>query len=63
MKTPGRSQNTNRRALARLRKPGAALWGGMALFVPREMWSAAAVEYDITITRQEVNGAGLGALL
>jgi hypothetical protein len=63
MKTPDRSQNTNPRALTKLLNPGAAWWGSMALFVPWALLSAATVECELTIARQEVDGAGLGALL
>ncbi|MFZ3207557.1 MAG: multicopper oxidase domain-containing protein [Geobacteraceae bacterium] len=58
MKTSDRSQNADRRILIKLMKPVAALLGWLALFVPVTMVSAATVEYDLTIARQEVNFTG-----
>lgn len=58
MKTPDRSQNADRRMLVKLMKPVATLLGCLALFVPVTMLSAATVEYDLNIARQEVNLTG-----
>jgi FtsP/CotA-like multicopper oxidase with cupredoxin domain len=58
MKSSDRSQNADRRILIKLMKPVAALFGCLALFVPVTMLSAATVEYDLTIARQEVNFTG-----
>jgi hypothetical protein len=58
MKTSDRSQKTDRRGLVKLMKPVAAFLGCLVLFVPGAMLSAATVEYDLTIARQEVNFTG-----
>ena len=58
MKTPDRSQETDRRILVKIMKLVAALFGCLALFVPVTTLSAATVEYDLTIARQEVNFTG-----
>ena len=58
MKTPDCSQEADRRVLVKLMKPVAALLGCLTLFVPGTMLSAATVEYDLTIARQEVNFTG-----
>ena len=56
----GRSatKNTDRRVLVKLMKSVTALLGGIALFMPGAELSAATVEYDLTIDRQEVNFTG-----
>lgn len=58
METHDRSQNAHRRAHAKLLKPVAALLGSLALLVPGGILSAATVEYDLTIARQEMNFTG-----
>jgi FtsP/CotA-like multicopper oxidase with cupredoxin domain len=58
MKIRFRPQTGNRRTVARLIRPLAALWACMVLFAPGTMVSAATVEYDLTIARQEVNLTG-----
>jgi len=58
MKTPDRSQNAVRRMMAKLMKPVVTVFGCLALFMPVTMVSAATVEYDLTIARQEVNFTG-----
>jgi hypothetical protein len=56
----GRSptQNPDRRVLVKLMKSVAALLGGISLLMPGAELSAATVEYDLTIARQEVNFTG-----
>jgi len=58
MKAHDCSQKAHRRALVKLLKPLVALLGSLALFVPEGILSAATVEYDLTIARQEMNFTG-----
>ena len=58
MKTPNRSQNAVRGMLAKLIKPMATVFCCLGLFMPVTMVSAATVEYDLTIARQEMNFTG-----
>ena len=58
MKTPDRFQNVHRRALAGLMKLLAVSLSSLALLVPGARLSAATVEYDLTIARQELNFTG-----
>jgi len=52
------SRNTDRRASTRLLKHAAVLLGFLMLFVQVGLVSAATVEYDLTIVRQEMNFTG-----
>jgi hypothetical protein len=55
----GRSaKNADRRVLVKIMKAVAPLLGGIVLFIPGAKLSAATVEYDLTIARQEVNFTG-----
>jgi len=58
METPDRSHNFLRQTIAIRMKPVVALLGGLALFLPGAMLSAATVEYDLTITRRTMNFTG-----
>ncbi|HEX2770487.1 MAG TPA: multicopper oxidase domain-containing protein [Geobacteraceae bacterium] len=58
MKTADRSQKDDHRVLVKLIKPVSALLVFLALFVPGAELSAATVEYDLTISRQEMNFSG-----
>jgi len=51
-------RNTDRRASTRLLKHAAVLLGFLMLFVQVGLVSAATVEYDLTIVRQEMNFTG-----
>jgi len=58
MKTPNCSQNADRRVFVKRMKSVAAVLVGIALCLPGAELSAAIVEYDLTIDRQEVNFTG-----
>ncbi|RPJ14934.1 MAG: copper oxidase [Deltaproteobacteria bacterium] len=58
MKTPNCSQNADRRGFVKRMKSVAAVLVGIALCLPGAELSAAIVEYDLTIDRQEVNFTG-----
>lgn len=58
MKTPNFFQNDKYRLLVKFMKTVATLLGCLTLFVPVTMLSAATVEYDLAISRQEVNFTG-----
>jgi len=58
METPDRSHNFLRQTIAIRMKPVVAMLGGLALFLPGAMLSAATVEYDLTITRRTMNFTG-----
>ncbi|MFA7062206.1 MAG: hypothetical protein WC156_15485, partial [Pedobacter sp.] len=58
MKPSDSSQNSNRRVLVKPMKSVAAFLLSIALFIPAAELSAATVEYDLTIARQEINFTG-----
>ena len=58
MKTPNCSQNAVRRVFVKRKKSVAAVLVGIALCLTGAELSAAIVEYDLTINRQEVNFTG-----
>jgi len=58
MKTPTHASASYRRVFARFLKPQAVILTCIALFMPGTILSATTVEYDLTITHQDVNFTG-----